>query len=517
MRSNLKKFVFTLIMVLGFGYVNVNAASDYYIYVNDTMLTSENNSITFGNGSISYNETTKELTLNNATINSTMDNELIGVISINNDENVTIKLVGNNIINNVGSSQGILSTSNLTITGTGNLNINTDGYGIYLGTGNLIIKDTTLNVTSSNWSSILVNDDLIIDNSLIDLKAPYDSGIYADTGTVTFKNLTGKAFQKSRNYPITFDTDICDNDDISIFSNGQYKLGYSYVKISNLYSVTTDNDSNSTIILSDTNVLDGQSITATIGTSDDYKIKSILVNNEESKNSLVDGKLTLTINKDTTIKVVSEEINIEVDAPEIEESAKIEEVTFGVDNDELEKKLKIDIKNQFLNFPLENTKVVIEVNNIDSEDILDYELETINEEANNNGYDEVVSYFDITVKVLKNNEEVGILSETSNKIKFQVALPDKFTEVKDGYTRTYTIIRYHNRIAEILDTKFEDNLLIFESDKFSTYAISYVDTANLVVIEPNPNTGDNIYFYIVISILSILGMTGVVIFSKKTN
>ena len=517
MKDNLKKLVFTLVVALGFGLINVNAASDYNIYVNNTMLTSENDTITAGSGTVSYNESKKELTLNNATITSTMNDSTLGVISINNGEKVTIKLVGTNTITNTGVSQGILATSGVNITGSGSLSIATDGIGIYLSSGDLNIKDTNLTVKTNNWDAVMVNDNLVIDNSLIDFGASSSSAIYTWTSSVTFKNLTGKAFQKRLYSPITVDTDISDT---SRFNAENAEYGYAFVKISNLYTVTADKDSNSTITLSDTSVLDGASVTATIGALDGYKVTSVLVNNVEKIDSVVNGKLTLTVTSNTTIKVVSEEIKIGVDAPVVNKDTKVEEVTVGVENNaKLEKNLRADVKEQYSNLQLDKVSVLIDVNNIKKEEVPETELTKINDLITKNGYNEALSYFDIVLKVYYNLREAGTITETSNKIKFQVALPDELKEVKDGYTRTYYIIRYHDNLAEVLDTKLGDNLLTFESDKFSTYAITYVDTKIPVTTkdETNPKTGDNVVLYTVISIISLLGIAASFKIRKKTN
>lgn len=84
--------------------------------------------------------------------------------------------------------------------------------------------------------------------------------------------------------------------------------------------------------------------------------------------------------------------------------------------------------------------------------------------------------------------------------------------VAEGYTRTYYIVRNHNGVLEVLDTVLsEDNKsLTFSSDKFSTYAIAYVDTLSL----DSPQTGDNIIIYVALGLLSVCGI-GYLIKTKK--
>ena len=66
--------------------------------------------------------------------------------------------------------------------------------------------------------------------------------------------------------------------------------------------------------------------------------------------------------------------------------------------------------------------------------------------------------------------------------------------------RKYYILRLHNGVVEKLETKVDGNTLSFETDKFSTYALTYTDVNN-------PKTGDNIYIYICTMFISLIGIT----------
>ena len=325
MKSKLRILAITLIMVLSFGLVSVNAdATSYGITVNGVALTSEKTSVDAGSGTVSYDATAKELTFNNATISSTMDDATQGVISIRNGEAVTIKLVGTNTITNTGNlGQGITAKGEVTITGSGSLTINTKGNGVYvatpdanaLPTDSLTVKDTTLNVTSTAKDALYASTKIVIDYSVVDLKAPKFAcgAISASVTSVTFNNIeiADKKVLQASNDPITVNTAIINPPSTFDKSNN-----YHYVKVSNMYTVTAEWDVNSTVALETAGpssgdagkilVMDGDTVTATIGTADGYKIKSVLVNGKESKDSVKDGKLTFTVNGDTSIKVVSE-------------------------------------------------------------------------------------------------------------------------------------------------------------------------------------------------------------------
>ncbi len=244
MKNKFKILAITLIMILGFGLVSVNAdptptatPTSYGITVNGIELTSATPSVTAGSGTVSYDADAKELTLNNATLSSTKDDARNSVISIIDNErviDVTVKLVGTNTITNEGTGcYGILSNGNLTITGDGNLSITASGAGVYV-KGNLTVENTTfLKVTStgSNFAALYPCGNLTIDNSVVDLQAPNAAAIY-DGANVAFNNLTGKKLQASNN-PITKDTSDIEPTKFKEL-NKEHK--YKYVKITGYLS-----------------------------------------------------------------------------------------------------------------------------------------------------------------------------------------------------------------------------------------------------------------------------------------
>ena len=126
----------------------------------------------------------------------------------------------------------------------------------------------------------------------------------------------------------------------------------------------------------------------------------------------------------------------------------------------------------------------------------------------------VVLFFDITLNV-KNNitgETLGTLNVLNDKIKFNMVLPEEITNVNEGYTRKYFIVRYHDGKSEMLPTTLEGNIITFESDKFSTYALVYEDVKNEIEnIEDkteieNPSTIDSIVIDLIVGSTSVIGL-----------
>ena len=147
LKARLLSLLLSAAMVLMFLPASAFAADDKQVRVGDTWLGSAMRSVTCGEGTAAYDPDTKTLTLTNATINHDYNAAIWNTV-----EGLTIELVGENSINS-GNQSGILSMQGcglLTLTGEeGSLNITAaDGHAIYANTGSLLVKDTTVKVSS---------------------------------------------------------------------------------------------------------------------------------------------------------------------------------------------------------------------------------------------------------------------------------------------------------------------------------------------------------------------------------
>ena len=255
---------------------------------------------------------------------------------------------------------------------------------------------------------------------------------------------------------------------------------------------------------------------------------------------VVTGTFSSSVSKYIAEEYVEEKVNneyvvakkeVRVDTPTIDttkEVVEVKEVTIGVKKDDtvteiLQEALKAD---KTLVDAVKDINAVVEVSVENQEEKVvpkeaAEEITKVVKEAKTEEKAEmkVASFFDITLNV-KNNvtgDKLGTLSELGKKLTFNVALPEEITKVEEGYTRTYYIVRYHDGKAEILDTKISGNILTFETDKFSTYAIAYTDVKTSAVI--NPGTGDNIILYITAGIMATVGIAYTVfnIYKRKNN
>ena len=414
MKKNvLKKILFTLMVIIVGGFTSV-AADTLPVIVNGTSLTDEANTMTLGEGTLTYNKETKELILDNVTITSDTN---YGINLVSTEDEVKIILKGDNKIIVTSTNFGIRSSNDIVITGDGKLtitaefptvqgkNITIDGAKLDLTTtgvdlaaienNNLLVIKNNAKVKAKGYGAALSSfGKMEVTNSELDLEATRDSSnaIYVEAtnadGTLSITNSKIKA---KSGYACVFSAGdmklsnsnfnlesiaggIYSNTSVSIdnskvyVSDGNYGVGvgqgvitinnsnfeinvnnvafmhnpiingfdnkiiyagyekdgtdaeivtindeldlseYQYVKIISKYNITIIPDEN--IVLEGDNeltALEGENKEITITAKEGYKIKSVLVNDEEVK--LNDNKLSLTnIDKNIIIKITSEEM-----------------------------------------------------------------------------------------------------------------------------------------------------------------------------------------------------------------
>lgn len=414
MKKNvLKKILFTLMVIIVGGFTSV-AADTLPVIVNGTSLTDEANTMTLGEGTLTYNKETKELILDNVTITSDTN---YGINLVSTEDEVKIILKGDNKIIVTSTNFGIRSSNNIVITGDGKLtiiaefptiqgkNITIDGAKLDLTTtgvdlaaienNNLLVIKNNAKVKAKGYGAALSSfGKMEVTNSELDLEATRDSSnaIYVEATTADGTlSITNSKIKAKSGYACVFSAGdmklsnsnfnlesiaggIYSNTSVSIdnskvyVSDGNYGVGvgqgvitinnsnfeinvnnvafmhnpiingfdnkiiyagyekdgtdaeivtindeldlseYQYVKIISKYNITIIPDEN--IVLEGDNeltALEGENKEITITAKEGYKIKSVLVNDEEVK--LNDNKLSLTnIDKNIIIKITSEEM-----------------------------------------------------------------------------------------------------------------------------------------------------------------------------------------------------------------
>ena len=298
--------------------------------------------------------------------------------------------------------------------------------------------------------------------------------------------------------------------------------GYASKMINNNYVVGKENEvkiadvSNGKVEVDKTKAIIGETVTLTITPNEGYEVKSVkAVGTANTEVVITDGKFIMP-NAEVNITVEFAKISTTVEVPVIKTEEEVKEVEIGVsDKTEVEKVL-LDSLNKSEDFKdlseTESVKVAVE--------IAKTEISTENENKINEvvkvKYENIVvsEYFDITVSVKNsNNEELGVLSELTDKIQLVVALSEDLKKVENGKSRNYYVIRQHGDEIEIIDdvkVSEDGKSLVFTTNKFSTYAIAYED-----VNVTNPETLDNVSTYALLGGLAIIGIVGAVTLINK--
>lgn len=224
---------------------------------------------------------------------------------------------------------------------------------------------------------------------------------------------------------------------------------------------------------------------------------------------------------DSTADYVKVTYISKVDAPVVDTNTPVNVPTFGVNNtDSLDEALNVALENNAeVNAAVaagDNISTSIEISEITevSEDVTKLVLDKL---ATINGNANVVGYYDISVliKNITKDKDIAYVTELTSPIELTVVLPEELQNVEEGYNRVYYMIREHNGEVELISTNMAEDgkSLTFITDKFSTYALTYVDSK----IVENPSTSDNVIYYAVAGIIALVGLAGTVIYLKKHN
>lgn len=261
--------------------------------------------------------------------------------------------------------------------------------------------------------------------------------------------------------------------------------GYICPKINNKYVVATNTEYNIIVkdveggkaIVDKTKAQYGEKIKLEVATNEGYEFKTIEISDGKKTKKISEGEYVFDFESDVTVTPVFESLAPVVEIPkEVVIDNKTEEMLLG----SLENVLK---ENEELATLVKNNKVEVEVV-LEDIKVEDNEKEVIQKAIEEKVKDiKVAKYLDISVNVKVKLDEipegkvVGNLEELKEKLTFTVSIPTDLPEVEEGYSRTYYIVRNHNGVVEILDTKISEDgkSLNFDSDKFSTYALAYVD------------------------------------------
>ena len=124
-------------------------------------------------------------------------------------------------------------------------------------------------------------------------------------------------------------------------------------------------------------------------------------------------------------------------------------------------------------------------------------------------------YLDICMFKQVGDSEAVKLSDLNDHVTVTMKVPDS---LMGDAARTYKIIRVHDGAAEVIDTVFDKNTntISFETDRFSTYALTYRDAAD---VSDTPSAGDfgNPWLWTALLALCGICLIGIVSYHLKTR
>ena len=118
-------------------------------------------------------------------------------------------------------------------------------------------------------------------------------------------------------------------------------------------------------------------------------------------------------------------------------------------------------------------------------------------------------YLDVNLFKKVEGEEAVKLTQTNAPVKITFEIPEDLLNTDNSIKRIYKVFRLHNGVVTKIDVVVNGTTATFETDEFSTYALTYIDTAN------NPQTGDTLPHYILMLGLSITVVVGAGLYFKK--
>lgn len=372
--KNFKKMLFAFVCLFGVGMINANATvkvnGTELTEANPTMSFTDSGSISWNSETkeltidsvkatlntsdkfISVTEEVKIILKGESEITNTGTGTIIDAEHVNltiaGAENETSSLktssarysiwvhYGNLVIDNAtldltstvnSANIGAIEADSVTIKNDSDVKINAAKYAI-INYGKLNIEDSKVEATSSN--DLVFNQKYLGSDISINIK---NSDVTAKSATCTVPNLGTNDMTVDNSLIKLSDTsEDCNIKPVFVNLNNKFVLvsenadgseaslievkedtdlsKYKYVSVVDAMTVTAESDENSTVELSSSKVLKGSTVDATITVKDGYKLTSVLVNDKEMLSELKDGKLTLTVNENTTVKVTSELIAI---------------------------------------------------------------------------------------------------------------------------------------------------------------------------------------------------------------
>ena len=141
-------------------------------------------------------------------------------------------------------------------------------------------------------------------------------------------------------------------------------------------------------------------------------------------------------------------------------------------------------------------------------------MKSIKEKA---GKATVAHFFDISilVKNTNTNETLGNVTNLTEEIELMILLPEELKNTDTKLNRNYFVLREHDGKVETIKAELskDGKYLVFKTNKFSTYALAYEDTAKVDV--EVPQTFDGISASLIFGSVALISLVGIGLYFKK--
>ncbi len=128
----------------------------------------------------------------------------------------------------------------------------------------------------------------------------------------------------------------------------------------------------------------------------------------------------------------------------------------------------VDAINQY-----KEVKVELSTDEMEESDV---SQETKEDIAKQMGEEEkVAAFFDIDLSVRVEGEEIGTITEIEKEIEVTLPIPEKLPEREKRVRRMFYVLRVHDNVVEKLAALVAENGIVFKTDRFSTYVLTYED------------------------------------------
>ena len=128
---------------------------------------------------------------------------------------------------------------------------------------------------------------------------------------------------------------------------------------------------------------------------------------------------------------------------------------------------------------------------------------------------EIGMYIDISLYKQIGEKSAKLIHEPGVNIELSIEVPEELINTDSNVTRTYYLMRVHNGETEIIEGSYnaETNEFTFVTDRFSTYVILYMDSANNVkdTVPKTGETGSLAYLYALAALCGV----GMVYFNRR--